>query len=245
MSRSVEKNRENCRRYYAAHRQESIDRSKRWAVRNRKKHNERQMQYYRQRTEERRLELLAYVRERYARRTEAQKEKERAAKREYERKQRESGTERSKRRKAYNAAYIKGYYERNKRSIALSRKRYDEAHKAERAAYMKEWTKQNRVRVSLLQSKRRALKRAAATNLKGMRQFVEGVRSKPFAYCYYCQARVPSNSVHLDHIVALSKGGAHSVDNLCVSCSACNLSKGAKPLLEWARDNATQQLLNL
>jgi Restriction endonuclease len=93
--------------------------------------------------------------------------------------------------------------------------------------------------------KRRALKKAAAVNLKGIQRFIEQVRSKPFAHCYYCHARVPSMEVHLDHIVALSKGGAHAVENLCVACAPCNLSKGAKPLLEWARENATQQLLNL
>lgn len=176
----------------------------------------------------------------YAQRTDSEKEAERRRKREHA-----ARTNRPQRRKAYNADYIRRYNIKHKARLAAQKKAYAEAHKEKIAAYQKQWRAQNQVRLKAAHDKRRALKKAAAVNLKGIRQFVSNVRSKPFSTCYYCEARVPSSEVHFDHIVALSKGGPHSVENLCVSCSACNLSKGAKSLLEWGRDRAAQQLLNL
>ncbi|MGG7572565.1 HNH endonuclease [Streptomyces sirii] len=41
---------------------------------------------------------------------------------------------------------------------------------------------------------------------------------------------------HVDHIVPLARGGAHSIDNLQPLCAACNLSKSARDPWEWARD---------
>lgn len=48
--------------------------------------------------------------------------------------------------------------------------------------------------------------------------------------CAYCDA--PAE--HLDHVVALSRGGADAAHNLLPACAPCNLSKGARSLAEWA-----------
>ena len=48
--------------------------------------------------------------------------------------------------------------------------------------------------------------------------------------CAYCAA---SGKLTMDHVVPLSKGGAHTADNIVPVCLACNMSKGAKPLLVW------------
>lgn len=175
--------------------------------------------------------------------------------------------------KRYYAANKEAHNKQTKRWADLNRERkrakdreYGKANKARKKAYDAARFKQNAVAVRARASayfqkhkddpdfkakmrvrsdRRRALKKAATVNLAGIRSFIASTYKKPTAICYYCNKRVPSRTVHFDHVIALSKGGAHSVENLCVSCSACNLSKGAKPLLEWARDNASQQLLNL
>lgn len=77
-------------------------------------------------------------------------------------------------------------------------------------------------------AKRRALKAAAAVNLKGIKNWMRLVRREPIAFCEYCGRSVEGKSVHFDHIVPLSKGGHHSLENLCISCPSCNLRKGAK-----------------
>lgn len=38
---------------------------------------------------------------------------------------------------------------------------------------------------------------------------------------------------HIDHILAVIRGGTDDPDNLCVSCVPCNLSKGAKLVEDW------------
>lgn len=51
--------------------------------------------------------------------------------------------------------------------------------------------------------------------------------------CYWCGGTFRVKECHTDHIVALSKGGAHSIENLCISCSSCNHRKGGKSVSEW------------
>jgi len=48
--------------------------------------------------------------------------------------------------------------------------------------------------------------------------------------CAYCGS---TEKLTLDHVVALSKGGAHAESNLLVACKSCNSSKGVKPVAEW------------
>ncbi|WP_405000645.1 HNH endonuclease [Kitasatospora cathayae] len=48
--------------------------------------------------------------------------------------------------------------------------------------------------------------------------------------CCYCDG--PAEV--LDHIDPISRGGADAAGNLVPACSACNASKGALTLSEWA-----------
>lgn len=43
--------------------------------------------------------------------------------------------------------------------------------------------------------------------------------------CQYCGATPPAVILHVDHIVAVSKGGSNVKSNLVTSCSRCNLGK--------------------
>jgi 5-methylcytosine-specific restriction endonuclease McrA len=90
---------------------------------------------------------------------------------------------------------------------------------------------------------RRARTVHSASNPTAIRDFIKSVKSKPTAICYYCQERVCTKDVHFDHIIPLSKGGPHSVENLCVSCSYCNYSKNNKLLRDFVA--LGQQLLSL
>lgn len=46
--------------------------------------------------------------------------------------------------------------------------------------------------------------------------------------CYLCGRSVDKKDVHYDHVIPLSRGGAHSEENLRVTHGRCNLIKGAK-----------------
>jgi 5-methylcytosine-specific restriction endonuclease McrA len=48
--------------------------------------------------------------------------------------------------------------------------------------------------------------------------------------CCYCAGR---NSLSIDHLIARSRGGADSGDNMVWSCRSCNSSKCARDMLQW------------
>ena len=48
--------------------------------------------------------------------------------------------------------------------------------------------------------------------------------------CQYCGGVPPRVVLHVDHIVAVARGGDNAIDNLATACSACNLGKGARDL---------------
>lgn len=92
-------------------------------------------------------------------------------------------------------------------------------------------------------ARRRALKAGAAVNLAQIKEWFTAVKSRRYAVCYYCGSRILTQHVHFDHIVPLARGGAHSIENLCVSCADCNQSKWAKSPAQWKRIG--QQVLGL
>lgn len=49
--------------------------------------------------------------------------------------------------------------------------------------------------------------------------------------CIYCGMK--DVALHADHVLALSRGGASTMENLVTACGGCNTSKGAKPVQEW------------
>ena len=52
--------------------------------------------------------------------------------------------------------------------------------------------------------------------------------------CVYCKKSV-RNKYHVDHIIAISKGGSNSRENLQILCPFCNMSKHDKDPIEYAQ----------
>lgn len=51
--------------------------------------------------------------------------------------------------------------------------------------------------------------------------------------CSYCGRTMRSVEKSLDHVVPLSRGGAHSITNVVIACKPCNFSKHTATLEEW------------
>ena len=147
-------------------------------------------------------------------------------------------------RESVNAKH-RDWCKRNPAKIKAKSRRFYVNHRAEIRARHKQWCENNPHRISAASMKRRALKAKATVNLRQITNWISSIKGKHEAVCYYCGGKilVGPNAIHFDHIIPLSRGGPHSVENLCVSCPACNLEKGDRPIRMWIRIG--QQLLEL
>jgi 5-methylcytosine-specific restriction endonuclease McrA len=86
--------------------------------------------------------------------------------------------------------------------------------------YMREWRRNNRSSVNASKAKRRALKRQAMlpdSDINAIRVFYDLAERL---------TRITGVQYHVDHIIPLSRGGAHHQDNLQVVRWDFNLAKG-------------------
>ena len=95
------------------------------------------------------------------------------------------------------------------------------------------WHQRNPGYMSAYRDKRKRAMGITTVRFDLIVKWMSAVRSKPFTVCYYCRRVRSSLDIHFDHVVPLSKGGAHEVGNLCVSCESCNCSKGARRISQW------------
>lgn len=62
--------------------------------------------------------------------------------------------------------------------------------------------------------------------------------------CGYCLSELSESSFVLDHLMPVSKGGAHYKYNLLSSCESCNQRKGDKDATEFLLENYRNKLLS-
>lgn len=97
-----------------------------------------------------------------------------------------------------------------------------------------EWKIKNpgkeKARVASVRNRRRARERSCEGKLTSAewQQILKDSEGK----CSYC----PNPGSSMDHVVPLSRGGAHSKENIVVACLSCNSLKGNKLLSEWHRE---------
>lgn len=59
-----------------------------------------------------------------------------------------------------------------------------------------------------------------------LKEFYFELRTRKTITCFWCDNPVPKRKRHGDHVVPLSKGGAHCISNLVPACSNCNIRRG-------------------
>jgi 5-methylcytosine-specific restriction endonuclease McrA len=154
-------------------------------------------------------------------------------------------------RKEYLSQYLKEYRKKNaaaiserksvsnKKKLELNRKngikrKISNPEKSRETT--KKWVKNNpeRVFAHYLTRRARVKTRSTQAEIKDANKFAMIIKSSDSFSCRYCGFIFPISSLHIDHIIPVSRGGSHSVDNLAASCKTCNLSKGARLLYsEW------------
>lgn len=99
--------------------------------------------------------------------------------------------------------------------------------------WTKKWSKKNPDKVKSYDVNRRARKLGATSNEAAVKQFFTWIKNQDYVTCTYCGKYIIVKSVHIDHIIPLSRGGRHDPDNFAVSCGHCNQSKSDSLLSEW------------
>ncbi|WP_424237224.1 HNH endonuclease [Bhargavaea ginsengi] len=97
-------------------------------------------------------------------------------------------------------------------------------------------TLKGRAMTSYNRARRTAAKFGAVDTLKPL----DVVAAFAFAdgTCAYCGEQSEKiTDLQLDHVVAFSRGGENTADNIRVCCRSCNMRKGSKPFLSFALES--------
>lgn len=113
--------------------------------------------------------------------------------------------------------------------------------------YTKNWGAKNPIKLRAYaftaNRKRKHIIKLRTINPKAITKYVASIKSRSTAPCYYCGEITPISKIQFDHIFPLSRGGDHSVGNLCVACENCNRKKHNTLVRDWKRSG--QQLLGI
>lgn len=125
--------------------------------------------------------------------------------------------------KAENPAAGKEWHQQNREKSRAACRRYYERNRREMVERVKPHGR-----------KRRAQKRGCegTHTVADTRAILAAQRYR----CTYCRADLRKVGRHLDHIMPLALGGSNGPENLQYLCPPCNLSKGAKDPLQFAKE---------
>ena len=229
------------RAYAQSHKVEIQARGRRWRLANKAIIVERRKSYYSAHAEEIRARSRAYHKNNKDQR------------REYRRAYRARCPENrikwyAKNKKRLNAAR-RAYYASHREKISQECRKWREkhaehckqkssvyraAHREQMREYLKKYSRLHPEKCKRNTEVRRAReKNASIGDPRLITEWEKRWKTKVTLRCYWCFKPTPVAECHKDHIIPLSKGGAHTVENLCVSCSHCNSSKKASTLSEW------------
>ena len=117
------------------------------------------------------------------------------------------------------------------------------ANKEARKKYTRDYAKKNPEKMACYGAKRRAQQAdAPICDLVAVAKWRSETRKKRRLTCYWCGKSVSGRNCHFDHVIPLSKGGSESLENYCVSCPKCNLSKHTTMPEEFNERSKTPRL---
>jgi len=151
--------------------------------------------------------------------------------------------------RAENPEKVRGkdlaYKSKNRSRLSAQSTEYNRLNPVRHSVHVRNWGKKNPHKLRESSIKRRArVKKATIGDTSKITEWELSWKSKARVTCYWCRKRVSSKTCHSDHIHPLDKGGAHSVENLCISCQPCNNRKSTKTVKTW-NDFLTQPVLLL
>lgn len=137
------------------------------------------------------------------------------------------------------ATYGREYREKNKEKLVIKHKKYHEDNLEKVRKYyeinkvvvtekQKIYAKNNRDKFNGYNNKREAIKKQLPHTLT-VKQW-ESIKLYFNNCCAYCGKEL---SLEQEHLLALSKGGEYTNNNIIPSCKSCNCSKNDRDFFEW------------
>lgn len=129
--------------------------------------------------------------------------------------------------------YWQKWQAENKDKTRAACQKYNEKHREKRREYDRERRKDPKVK-----AKRAAYERARRQNIRAgggsvKKHHLDSLLAKQSGKCANCKAKL--KKYHVDHIKPIKKGGTSDLDNLQILCPNCNMRKGIKDPIDFAR----------
>ena len=132
-------------------------------------------------------------------------------------------------------AYARQYGKDNPEQARAARRRYRDRHPDRHNASVAKWKKDNTEKVKQIkrrcQAQRRAAKQSAERAERVSAAEWKRIIGACHGRCLYCGSAAAE--LQVDHVIPLSRRGAHAVGNLVPACGACNRRKSALEPVEW------------
>ncbi len=137
----------------------------------------------------------------------------------------------TKKRETYRSATPKEVEERKHKKRERA-KNYSEEIKQRKRDYDKQYfSSEAGKKVTALSAKKRRAQQLSSEDGTITYQSLDKLMLIQESKCKYCNTDLdlqPKGCVHLDHVIPLSKGGIHSINNVVWSCAMCNYKKNNK-----------------
>ncbi len=99
---------------------------------------------------------------------------------------------------------------------------------------IRRWKRTEAGRLSAINSVHKRRNGILQTEIPPTRAQMESLKIAANGVCFYCKESFPK--LTFDHVIPISKGGAHAISNLVMACGPCNFSKQAKDPEKFASE---------
>lgn len=141
-------------------------------------------------------------------------------------------SENRERNKAYMKEYARDRYLVNREKIIAATKAYAKSHPEIRRKsalnYRKNHPERYKEQVRMSNQKSMAIRRMGYVGDRMVDRLINEWRREETFTCFHCEKKFPIDKMEVDHLYPISKGGKHTVENVCQSCDKCNNRKRAK-----------------
>ncbi len=132
--------------------------------------------------------------------------------------------------KEVSIKYARKYYQNNKERILKYTNKYYQNNKERITKRASKYHQNNKEEASIRRHRRRA--RIAEVGGGFTKTDIKDLYISQWMRCWYCSVSI-EEKYHIDHMTPISRSGSNWIDNLCLTCPNCNLTKHTQTAEEF------------